>query len=91
MNKLYWEDADIDWNTVAASGRDAAAGGPCRRLEGHRPGPGKPLQLFKLATDPAESRSRCPFTASPYPLKSKRQALTSAKIGAGVVGRPSQT
>ena len=54
---LYWEDADIDWNTVRylqeETLRQAIRAGDWK---GYRPGPGKPLQLFNLATDPAEER-----------------------------------
>ena len=54
---LYWEDADIDWKTVRylheETLRQAVRAGDWKA---YRPGPGKPLQLYNLATDPGEER-----------------------------------
>ena len=54
---LFWEDADIDWKAVRYLHEDtlrqAVRAGDWKA---YRPGPGKPLQLFNLATDPGEER-----------------------------------
>lgn len=54
---LYWEDADIDWKAIRylhqGTLRQAVRAGDWK---GYRPGPGRPLQLYNLATDPGEER-----------------------------------
>ena len=74
---LYWEDADIDWKAVRYLHEDtlrqAVRAGDWKA---YRPGPGKPLQLFNLATDPGEERD---VAAANPPIVSRLESyLTEA-------------
>jgi arylsulfatase A len=57
---LYWEDADVNWQTVRYLGetrRQAVRAGEWKVI---RSAPGTPLQLYNLTIDPAEERDVAP-------------------------------